>query len=267
MDMIEYLYNLKKIPGLYVPNKNVCDSVIDKLISDKKTILKILNDVQISKYFIGMCKRADNAHFNKIIKTILSSNSYYLSKGAVQMLLDADGKLTYSIFNRNKHYIVDYFDDSIDFDILIASGMNYEILKYYVKSQRNDISFYFVDWYWSPISVFKTLVKTKITIRMNDIIDHNDNRAFWPRTINQIIVLSKKFRFNIYDLNNNITFQTNGGIIVTGLKRLNYLRLLIRKRSRTRIKLMEGNLIERLLYKLLSTFTSKNISKLILYFA
>lgn len=97
--------------------------------------------------------------------------------------------------------------------------------------------------------------------------------------INKIILLSKYFKFKFHLGEELATPITENNTITAAMYMLNYLRLLIRKRanfcftkvtsigSHSQIQMIDGDLIEKLMYKLLSVFTTKNASKLVFYYA
>lgn len=291
MDAIQKLMDIYNYDDEFIPSINARANIVDALISSKNQlfdakirILKILSgESKILSSFLKLCTRIYDDRLDTIMKKILSSSLYYIPKSNLEILMNEENNtMRYYVLNRGKKYVNEYCDRIIDNKHILT--LNTNILHYYTKTHLclNDFR---DDWNFLPIKIFKFMMMGS-TIDYWHIINGVSNN-FMTRDIKQIIILSSVFRFNFY-INNysSLSLITANDVTISTLSQLNYLRLLIRKRTnfystkvtskdchisneaypRNRIKLMEGNLMEQLLYKILLILTSKNIGKIVLYF-
>jgi hypothetical protein len=247
------------------------DNLVGRIIKDKVAIIKMLNSYNrdhIIDKLLGIVY--NSTHKNKlelIIHEILSNKLYYISKNVIKYLLEKYSNTFYSILNRKKSYICKYAEFIRSSDIIYMKFLNTEIVRRYIKNRTtlpNDI---YEAFDHISVKILKLSLK-KFPPTLINILDSRRYVKFDDNSHHyHFILISIFFKFNLYISKTECcSFYTQNKTIISGITSNLYLKISVRKRSNTNIRLMSGNLLEQMLYKLSHVFVNKNMSKMMLYY-
>lgn len=241
--------------------------IIEYVSTNRSIALKVLNSKkkevidEFTKLILNFCPYESNP-----FRSIISSKSYYISKSNIPILMSCGWWIRLSMIRRNVKYMYRYYlhiynPTSLcdDLDPTLSRRLIKETIKQHECTFRNIYS----------ILNLKYLIKF-IKPTPKSFIDDGE-QFHYNENIITTIVFSNTFKFNIYLSDGGLliykTYCVAQNTIILIVNPSEYFQLSVRKRSRQRIKLMQGNIVETSINRILQKFTSKNISKLISFFA